>query len=192
MMDHVSARCAHFRLLFPSRNIESIVTLGEGVRIVPAGRRTAPGRKTEPPVLDMNRLLGATQSANSLPDRPQADSTAQRTRIQLDWVSTDYERRAALIVDAVDEIVASHMQHLERVPFLPARLLPFCDGVLRDADSTCRLSIRLDVTWPMDRFADRRLWRQAMVRVETVQTEATAVTAAAALQPAQTPGPGPV
>jgi hypothetical protein len=190
-MDHVSARCAHYRLLFPSRNIESIVTLGEGVRIVPAGRRAAPGRKTEPPVLDMNRLLGATRSADSTPDRPREDS-GQRARIQLDWVSTDCERRAALIVDSVDEIVASHMQHLERVPFLPARVLPFCDGVLRDADSTCRLSIRLDVTWPMESFADRRLWRQAMVRVETVHVEASAATAVAALQPAQTPGSGPV
>jgi hypothetical protein len=170
MMDHVSARCAHYRLLFPSRNIESIVTLGEGVRIVPAQKRGPRDQRTNPPVLDLNRLLGAKRNSTTQPELMQTDSSSERSRIQLDWVSTDYERRAALIVDAVDEIVASHMQHLERVPFLPARLLPLCDGVLRDADATCRLSIRLDVLWPMENFADRRQWRDAMVCIEALDT----------------------
>jgi hypothetical protein len=166
MMDHVSARCAHYRLLFPSRNIESIVTLGEGVRVVPVRARDPRNGAAPLPVLDLNRLLCPAGKAIPLAAETQPLARADRSRIQLDWVSTDYERRAALIVDAVDEIVASHLQHLERVPFLPARLLPLCDGVLRDADATCRLSVRLDVVWPMERFADRRLWRKALVRVE--------------------------
>jgi hypothetical protein len=166
MMDHVSARCAHYRLLFPSRNIESIVTLGEGVRVVPVRARKPPTGDAQPPVVDLNRLLGSARNPNGRPSDTQPPSHPDRSRIQLDWVSTDYERRAALIVDAVDEIVASHLQHLERVPFLPARLLHLCDGVLRDADATCRLSVRLDVVWPLQRFADRRLWRAALVHVE--------------------------
>jgi hypothetical protein len=168
MMDHVSARCAHYRLLFPSRNIESIVTLGQGVRMLPALKRAPHSGAAPFPTLDLSRLLGAkTPSING--SRPaQGTSAEERPRIQLDWVSTDYQRRAALIVDAVDEIVASRLQHLERVPFLPSRLLPLCDGVLRDADSTYRISIRLDVEWPMARFADRRLWREALVRIETL------------------------
>jgi len=168
MMDHVSARCAQFRLLFPSRNIESIITLGDGIRLLPPLKR---GRHSEPslwPTLHLGRLLRPmtkpTTSRDTLAAEEEADSN--RPRIQLDWVSTDSLRRAALIVDAVDEIVASHLQHLERVPFLPARLAPLCDGVLRDADATCRLSVRLDVEWPLASFADRRRWREALVRIE--------------------------
>ena len=168
MMDHVSARCAQFRLLFPSRNIESIITLSEGIRLLPPLKR---GLRSEPPLrptLDLGRLLGPmakpTKSRGELAEEEELEG--DRPRIQLDWVSTDSLRRAALIVDAVDEIVASHLQHLERVPFLPARLAPLCDGVLRDADATCRLSVRLDVDWPVASFADRRLWREALVRID--------------------------
>jgi hypothetical protein len=184
MMDHVSARCAHFRLLFPSRNIESIVTLGEEARIVPVPKAGLRDDKMHPPALDLSRLLGATKNPSAQSAATQPAPGNERSRIQLDWVSTDSERRAALIVDAVDEIVASHMQHLERVAFLPARLLALCDGVLRDADATCRLSVRLDVQWPMESFTDRRLWRGAMVWVEPrSQTEERPISAKGAQRP---------
>lgn len=177
MMDHVSARCAHFRLLFPSRNIESIVTLDENVRVLPLGHRPQAVAEAEPPVLDLTLLLGVRQGPRHRAKEHDTHTAGERSRIQLDWVSTDSERRAALIVDAVDEIVSSHIQHLDRVPFLPARLTPLCDGVLRDADLTCRLSIRLDVIWPLDRFADRRLWRAAMVRIVPVPSTPTVAAA---------------
>lgn len=177
MMDHVSARCAQYRLLFPSRNIESIVTLDENVRVVPLGRRTPPVAENGTPVLDLNRLLGTRQRPHNRASECKTDAGGEHSRIQLDWVSTDSERRAALIVDAVDEIVSSHIQHLDRVPFLPKRLSPLCDGVLRDADCTCRLSVRLDVVWPLDRFADRRLWRAAMVRIEPAPSTPAAAAA---------------
>jgi len=172
MMDHVSARCAHYRLLFPSRNIESIVTLGEAVRMLPPLKRSPRSGADPCPTLDLSRLLGGKAPLHEGPRTAQGDSAGERPRIQLDWVSTDTQRRAALIVDAVDEIVASQLQHLERVPFLPSRLLPLCDGVLRDPDATYRLSIRLDVEWPMASFADRRLWREALVRIEPLSTPA--------------------
>lgn len=166
MMDHVSARCARYRLLFPSRNIESIVTLGEDVRFVPVLRHRSTPESPAYPTLDLARLLGATAHPARKSPAPVGDSAPDRPRIQLEWVSTDSLRRAALLVDAVDEIVASHLQHLERVSLLPARLQPLCDGVLRDADATCRLSVRLDVEWSMAAFTDRRLWRGAMVRID--------------------------
>ncbi len=172
MMDHVSARCGHYRLLFPSRNIESIVTLGEGVRMLPPLKRGLRSEADACQTLDLSRLLGVKAPWHKGAATAQGESTQDRPRIQLDWVSTDTERRAALIVDAVDEIVSSQLQHLERVPFLPSRLLPLCDGVLRDADSTYRISIRLDVEWPMASFADRRLWREALVRIEPLSTPA--------------------
>ena len=168
MMNHVSARCAHYRLLFPSRNIESIVTLGDGVRLVPPLKHGPQPAAEHWPTLDLSRLLGARPRQKKGAHSSQTEPAGDRPRIQLDWVSSDSLRRAALIVDAVDEIVASHLQHLERVPFLPSRLLPLCDGVLRDADSTCRLSVRFDVAWPMTGFAERRLWRESLVRIETV------------------------
>jgi hypothetical protein len=171
MMNHVSARCAQYRLLFPSRNIESIVTLDEDVRLLPQPRRLGPHPGAEHwPTLDLSRLLGATPRRRKDAHSRPAEPTGERPRIQLDWVSSDSLRRAALIVDAVDEIVASHLQHLEQVAFLPSRLLPLCDGVLRDADSTCRLSVRFDVAWPMIGFAERRLWREALVRIEAVSS----------------------
>lgn len=184
-MDHVSARCAQYRLLFPSRNIESIVTLGEEVRVVPLKRRPLAVTEAVPPVLDLNRLLGVRPCPDKRPEGHANSAAAERSRIQLDWVSTDSERRAALIVDAVDEIVSSQLQHLDPVPFLPVRLTPLCDGVLRDADLTCRLSIRLDVFWPLERFADRRLWRTAMVRIVPVPS-APAVAAARVPSPLPT------
>ena len=58
MMNHVSARCAHYRLLFPSRNIESIVTLGEGVRLLPPVKRGPQPGADHWPTLDLSRLLG--------------------------------------------------------------------------------------------------------------------------------------
>ena len=168
MMNHVSARCAQYRLLFPSRNIESIVTLGEDVRLLPPLKHRQQPGADHWPTLDLSRLLGARPRQKKGAHSSQTEPAGDRPRIQLDWVSSDSLRRAALIVDAVDEIVASHLQHLERVPFLPSRLLPLCDGVLRDADSTCRLSVRFDVAWPMTGFAERRLWRESLVRIETV------------------------
>jgi hypothetical protein len=87
-----------------------------------------------------------------------------RSCIQLLWVSSDAERRAALIVDSVDEIVNSHIQEIEPVPFMPQRVRSLCDGVLRDPDATYRLSVRLDAAWPVA-FSDRRLWLQALVSV---------------------------
>lgn len=168
MMNHVSARCAHYRLLFPSRNIESIVTLDEGVRLLPPLKHGPQPGADHWPTLDLSRLLGARPRQKKGGASSQTEPAGDRPRIQLDWVSSDSLRRAALLVDAVDEIVASHLHHLARVSFLPSRLLPLCDGVLRDADSTCRLSVRFDVAWPMTSFADRRLWREALVRIEPV------------------------
>jgi hypothetical protein len=174
MMDHVSARCGPYRLLFPSRNIEAIVTLGEEVSLLPLpprARRGGASDAAEPefPTLDLGRLLDPAtgRSRRSGPTTPHGTAAERQRiqRIQLDWVSTDALRRVALIVDAVDEIVASPLQHLERVALLPARLLPLCDGVLRDPDATCRLSIRPDVEWPLATFADRRLWRSAWVQL---------------------------
>ena len=179
MMNHVSARCAHYRLLFPSRNIESIITLDEDVRLLPQPLKLGKHPGADPwPTLDLSRLLGATPRRKKDAHSPQPEPPGDRARIQLDWVSSDSLRRAALIVDAVDEIVASHLQHLERVAFLPSRLLPLCDGVLRDADSTCRLSVRLDVEWPMAGFCDRRRWREALVRIESVSAPKGATDAA--------------
>jgi hypothetical protein len=171
MMDHVSARCGPYRLLFPSRNIEAIVTLGEEVSLLPVpprARRGGSSEAAEPefPTLDLGRLLDPATGRSRWSGQTAPHGTAaERQRIQLDWVSTDALRRVALIVDAVDEIVASPLQHLERVALLPARLLPLCDGVLRDPDATCRLSIRPDVEWPLATFAERRLWRSAWVRL---------------------------
>ena len=62
MMNHVSARCAHYRLLFPSRNIESIVTLGEGVRLLPPLKRgPQPGADYWPTLASPQPLLVPSQ-----------------------------------------------------------------------------------------------------------------------------------
>ncbi|NBV86422.1 MAG: hypothetical protein EBS01_09215 [Verrucomicrobia bacterium] len=183
-MDHVSVRCAHYRLLFPSRNIEAIVTLGEDVRTLSPPRRSLRSKEDPSPTLDLSRLLGATAPAHKDIRPSQRDFAETRSRIRLDWVSTDTSRRAALIVDAVDEIVASQLHRLERVPFLPCRLLPLCDGVLRDADSTYRIGIRLDVQWPMASFTDRRIWCNALVSID-----AGSPSAAPTRQPGKHPSP---
>ncbi len=150
MIDHVSARCDHFRMLFPSRNIESIVPLSEPVAVHPLARR----RAGTPTTVDMRRLLGVRASEAPLHG------------IRLEWVSSDAERRVALLVDSVDEIVNSPHGHLKRLPLLPKRLIQLCDGVLRDPDGTYRLSVRLDVNWPASTFSERRIWRRALVTVD--------------------------
>lgn len=149
MIDHVSARCERFRLLLPTRNIEAIVPLSPSERITPL---QGPHRRAQAPLaIDLRRLLGA-------PAAP-----PQTARIRLDWISSDTERRAILLVDTVDEIVNSPHGHLERLPLLPLRLLQLCDGVLHDPDGTYRMSVRLDVAWPMHPWSERRLWRQSIV-----------------------------
>jgi hypothetical protein len=149
MIDHVSARCERFRLLLPTRNIEAIVPLSPSAHITPLH---GPLRRAKAPLaVDLRRLLGA-------PAPP-----PQTACIRLDWVSCDTERRAILLVDTVDEIVNSPHGHLERLPRLPLRLLQLCDGVLHDPDGTYRMSVRLDVAWPMHAWSERRLWRQSIV-----------------------------
>jgi hypothetical protein len=169
MIDHVSARCDRFRLLFPTRNIESIVPLS-GSQLGPLmsrprthasvsqqahghvypGERHAVGTGAEYAV-DLRHLLSG---------RPPAP---QPSCIRLEWVSTDAERRVALIVDSVDEIVNSPHGQLERLPLLPKRLLALCDGVYHNPDGTYRVSVKLDVVWPMTPFSEGRHWRNALV-----------------------------
>jgi len=177
MIDHVSARCAQFRLLFPTRNIESIVPLSTA-SLTPrwplastrehasaragsdAHARTdahdpsAPACQSQP-ALDLRRLLC------------QREPEPQPSCIRLEWVSTDSERRIPLIVDAVDEIVNSPHGHLERLPLLPRRLLTLCDGVYHNPDGTYRISVKLDVAWPMHSFAERKLWLRSLVSLTT-------------------------
>lgn len=190
MMDHVSARCAHFRVLFPSRNIESILSLDERTRLAPLPRlarkhapsgspgtphpdrsahaRTTPGPAPAPASVgdedpDAAPKPGPTLDLRRLLGAPCADEA--RARIRLEWVSTDTLRRATLLVDAVDEIVTSPLVHLEKVPFLPVHLHPLCEGVLRDEDNTFRIGIPLDAVWPPTPFWRRRVWREAMVQL---------------------------
>ena len=149
MIDHVSARCDKFRLLFPTRNIEAIIPLPSPARIAPL---SAP-HKNGPEVIavDLRRLLNAR-----IPE-------GQSSCIRLNWVSSDFERRAILIVDAVDEIVNSPHGQLLKLPLLPPRVLQFCDGLLHDPDGTYRISVRPDVSWPLKPLSEGRLWRRALV-----------------------------
>lgn len=167
MIDHVSARCDRYRLLFPTRNIESIVPLA-GSQLAPltprartrarthAGERPDwsegnPGQAVPECAVDLRQLLSGHAPA------------PQPSCIRLEWVSTDAERRIALIVDSVDEIVNSPHGQLERLPLLPKRLLALCDGVYHNPDGTYRISVKLDVAWPMSPFSERRRWRSALV-----------------------------
>lgn len=159
MIDHVSALCDSFRLLFPTRNIESIVPMqSTELRPRPSGRSRrfiSSGQSA----LDLRILLGGKPSVTS------------SSCIRLEWVSTDSERRVALIVDAVDEIVNSPHGQLERLPLLPKRLLQLCDGVLHNEDGTYRMSVKLDVQWPMEDVLERRLWLSALVTLTGVEHE---------------------
>ncbi len=161
MIDHVSARCAQFRLLFPTRNIESIVPLSTasltrgrprpGTHPRAHTRESSATDSTSLPALDLRRLLC------------QREPEPQPSCIRLEWVSTDSERRIPLIVDSVDEIVNSPHGHLERLPLLPQRLLRLCDGVYHNPDGTYRISVKLDVAWPMHSFTERKLWLRSLV-----------------------------
>jgi chemotaxis signal transduction protein len=101
--------------------------------------------------VDVRRLLSGSACQRSSPG------------IRLDWVSSDSRRRVALAVDAVDEIVNLPHAVLQPLPLVPRRVLSLCDGVLRDADGTYRISVRLDATWPMNEYPARRLWAEALV-----------------------------
>jgi len=101
--------------------------------------------------VDVRRLLSGSEFQRSSPG------------IRLDWVSSDSRRRVALAVDAVDEIVNLPHAVLQPLPLVPRRVLSLCDGVLRDADGTYRISVRLDATWPMTEYPDRRLWAEALM-----------------------------
>lgn len=149
MIDHVSARCAEFRLLFPTRNIEAIISVPSPTRIAPFSG----AHKNGPAVIavDLRLLLNARISEG------------QSSCIRLNWVSSDFERRAILIVDAVDEIVNSPHGQLLKLPLLPPRVRQFCDGLLHDADGTYRISVRPDVSWPLKPLSEGRLWRRALV-----------------------------
>lgn len=157
MIDHVSARCDQFRLLFPTRNIEAIVPLSFPARITPlASARKHP---SEVIAVDLRLLLNARISEG------------QSSWIRLNWVSTDFERRAILIVDAVDEIVNSPHGQLLRLPLLPSRVLQFSDGLLHDPDGTYRISVRPDVSWPLKPLSEGKLWRRAMVVLHDGETD---------------------
>jgi len=153
MIDHVSARCDKFRLLFPTRNIESIVPLASDALspLARAHRRAQGADDAQGYALDLRHLLCAQP--------PQRQSSC----IRLEWVSTDTERRVSLIVDSVDEIVNSPHGHLEPLPMLSKRLLNLCDGVLHNPDGTYRISVKLDVAWPMRPLSEGRLCRRAFV-----------------------------
>jgi len=149
MIDHVSARCDKFRLLFHTRNIEAIVPLNPPTSIVPLS--TPHKRTMEPVAVDLRRLLNARIPGG------------QTSCIRLDWVSSDSTHRAILIVDSVDEIVNSPHGHLERLPLLPQRVLQCSDGLLHDPDGTYRISIRPDILWPLKPLSEGKLWRRALV-----------------------------
>lgn len=157
MIDHVSTRCDKFRLLFPTRNIEAIIPLPSPTSIAPlrASHKNGP----EVIAVDLRRLLNAR-----IPEGP-------TSCIRLNWVSSDFERRAVLIVDAVDEIVNSPHGQLLRPPLLPPRVLQFCDGLLHDPDGTYRLSVRPDVFWPLKPLSEGRLWRRALVALAEEKTD---------------------
>ena len=133
MLDHVSARCARYRLLFPSRNIESITPLHAPARALLGARAAAAHGSIL--AVDMRTLLGEAGARSG-------------AAIKLEWVSTDQEHRAALLVDAVEEIVSSSHGHLAPLPHAPRRVKSLCDGVLLAPDGTFRLSVRLDALWP--------------------------------------------
>ena len=169
MIDHVSARCDKFRLLFPTRNIESIVPIASESLLPFAGtRRHAHGAHdaqdahneaqnadaAQGYALDLRHLLSGQPP-------PYAPSC-----IRLEWVSTDAERRVSLIVDSVDEIVNSPHGHLEPLPMLSQRLLRLCDGVLHNPDGTYRISVKLDVAWPMRPLSEGRLCHRAFVSLK--------------------------
>ena len=157
MIDHVSARCDKFRLLFPTRNIEAIVPLNPPASLTPL---TSPRKRSRDVVaVDLRRLLKARI--------PEGNASC----IRLDWVSSDAEYRAILIVDSVDEIVNSPHGRLERLPLLPKRVLHCSDGLLHDPDGTYRIGVKLDVFWPLKPLSEGRLWRQALVSLHTGEPE---------------------
>lgn len=152
MLDHVSTRCASYRLLFPSRNIESITPLRAPAS--PLGYQEPVHSARGHLAIDMRRLLGGAELEAS-------------AAIRLDWVSTNQEHRAVLLVDAVDEILSSRHVQLTPLAHAPRRVKALCEGVLVSADGTFRLGIRLDALWPTALFGDRRLWRKSLVSVPT-------------------------
>jgi hypothetical protein len=130
MLEHVHARCGDFHLLFPTENIGVIDTRFK----LPGSRRT----RTDPNqiVIDLRRLLGT-------PIVPAEDEGVAT----LEWRSTDGRRRALLTVDAVEEIVRCSPADLIAAPFLPPRLRPLCDCVMRGPDGRFHLRVRLDVPY---------------------------------------------
>ena len=148
MLNHVSARCAHYRLLFPSRNIESITPLHAPAR--PLQRSRSPKADGSGVAVDIRTLLGDAGASNGM-------------GIKLEWVSSDQEHRAALLVDSVEEIINSSHGNLAPLPHAPRRIKMLCEGVLVAPDGIFRLGIRLDALWPSTLFCDRRLWRKALV-----------------------------
>jgi chemotaxis signal transduction protein len=148
MLDHVSARCARYRLLFPSRNIESITPLPVPARPLLGARSALEGGSAV--AVDLRTLLGEVPEGSG-------------GGIKLEWVSTNQEHRATLLVDAVEEIISSSHGQLAPLPQTPRRVQTLCEGVLAASDGTFRLGLRLDALWPTTLFCDRRLWRKALV-----------------------------
>lgn len=149
MIDHVSTLCERYRILFPTRNIEAIVPLSAPLQV--SALSTSCKKTSATLAVDLRRLLNA------------GVSDERSSSIRLDWVSSDTERRIALIVDAVDEIVNLPHGKLQPLPFFPERLRSLCDGLLHDPDGTYRVSVRLDVEWPMTPLSRSKLWRRALV-----------------------------
>jgi hypothetical protein len=123
MLEHVHARCGDYHLLFPTENVGFIETR--------AGRKRMDRSEV---VIDVRRLLG-TAMGNGV--------------AALEWRSTDGSRRATLIVDAVEEIVKCNPADLIAAPFLPPRLRPLCDCVMRGPDGRFHLRVKLDVAYPV-------------------------------------------
>jgi hypothetical protein len=129
MLEHLHARCGDYHLLFPSENIGVIEAVPS--HFVERGKRDRSGEV----VIDLRRLLGAA----TIP----VDELST-----FEWRSTDGSRRAVLVVDAVEEIVRCHVTDLIPAPFLPPRLRPYCDSVMRGSGGRFHLRVRLDVVYP--------------------------------------------
>ncbi|MBK5255744.1 MAG: hypothetical protein JJE39_06910 [Vicinamibacteria bacterium] len=154
MSEHLRARSARYEILIPSENISSIGVWNEALRPLKGSLRL--DRGGGPLVLDTRVMLGLS------------DPKREPPCVSIEWQSSDGERRATLIVDAVEQIVDCDEQTLLSLPRAPRDARRFFDRACYDSElGMFRLRLRPDLEVPLSSYAERRRFRSAVVTQAT-------------------------
>lgn len=152
MAGHLLIRCANFRFLVLSENVHSINLWTAPIHAL-APRVSMSRQPDLALVLDARVLLGA-----GTPDR-------NPPRVALDWRSSDGQRGATLIVDAVDRLVNCDAHALLSLPRVPKQVHALFDRVMFD-QKIFLLRLKPDAELDLSCFAGLRRLRSAAIAVD--------------------------